>query len=88
MNWGKYRDEKLAEGYPIHVIGDMFKADQVPEADRCGRCGGTGNQLLSMFQECEGCGGDGRSRGNEETLEARDDERFETLRRNNERAIV
>jgi hypothetical protein len=35
----------------------------------CRRCNGTGNQLYSMWQECQACHGSGVSRGNEDQFE-------------------
>ena len=40
-------------------------ADAIDEDLRCTYCGGTGNELYSMYRQCRACGGDGVSRGNE-----------------------
>lgn len=42
---------------------DAEQAATIPEAERCGCCGGTGNMLISMFFRCLACNGDGKTRG-------------------------
>ncbi len=39
---------------------DELHREQIPEDQRCDRCGGTGNQLYSMYQQCEKCKGTGK----------------------------
>lgn len=57
--------ELLAKGIPPHLAGDMARAFIIPEGKRCSRCDGTGNELFSMYKECQACKGDGISKGNE-----------------------
>ena len=39
----------------------LIRADNVKRGrELCKRCNGTGNQLMSMWQRCEDCGGSGR----------------------------
>ena len=47
--------------YPPHMQGDAQIHNENVKAGRelCDRCEGTGNQLLSMYQSCEKCGGSG-----------------------------
>lgn len=49
----------------VRIAGDMTRSFAIPEEKRCNRCDGTGNELLSMYKQCQACGGDGVSRGNE-----------------------
>ncbi len=44
-----------------HRAPDFYRRDQNKAAGRefCGRCEGTGNELFSMYQECEECEGRG-----------------------------
>ena len=65
MNAQQKFQELLAKGVPVHLAGDMARAFAIPEEKRCERCDGTGNELFSMYKECQACKGDGISRGNE-----------------------
>lgn len=47
------------------VKSDNEERDLIPESQRCGRCAGTGNELMFMYRRCRACGGDGFSQGNE-----------------------
>lgn len=46
---------------PLHMRTDYVKRNANIDAGKklCKRCGGTGNQLLSMWQKCEACDGKG-----------------------------
>lgn len=44
-----------------HQVMD-YRTKEINEAgtdDLCPRCDGTGNELFSMYRECEACGGSG-----------------------------
>lgn len=47
------------------VESDNRSAALIPEADRCKRCEGTGNELMFMYRRCAACWGSGKSQGNE-----------------------
>lgn len=49
---------------------DERQIASIPEAERCKLCGGSGNELYSMYHECRSCKGDGRSRGDEHQFES------------------
>ena len=53
------------------VIADNERRDLIPAVQRCARCGGTGNEMLFMYRQCQACGGDGLSRGNEAEVKER-----------------
>lgn len=55
----------IGEFQHVGLAQDEFNRRRVPSDKQCSRCGGTGNQLMFMYQKCEACGGDGVSRGNE-----------------------
>ena len=42
------------------VVSDLQHAATVPMNLRCGRCDGTGNQLMFMYQRCINCNGTGQ----------------------------
>jgi len=48
---------------PVHIAGDFAtrNANVKNDLKLCRRCDGTGNQLFSMYQKCENCGGTGIS---------------------------
>ncbi len=56
------RFEELIREHGGHhgIAQDEFLKEQIPENHRCDNCGGTGNQLYSMYQECQMCGGTGK----------------------------
>jgi len=58
MEW--HQDPRLAH-IPFHMRGDEWQKIQNEEAGHalCDRCGGTGNELLSMYRKCPDCGGTG-----------------------------
>lgn len=64
------RDKVNIETIPMHMRGDETRRNQNIDDEQalCKRCGGTGNQMYSMYQECEACGGDGISKNNEDTF--------------------
>lgn len=53
-------EEGFRQGKHIGIIGDEERAKQIPENERCERCGGTGNELYSMYRRCSDCNGMGR----------------------------
>lgn len=60
QNW--FFDERLKD-IPFHMRGDEWTKIQNVEKGRplCKRCGGTGNEMLSMYKRCSDCGGTGHS---------------------------
>ena len=64
-------DQKFFDRLHVAHLGvrrDNDRAVAITPEKRCRRCGGTGNQLLAMYQQCCACGGDGITRGNEEAI--------------------
>lgn len=51
---------------PFYMVGEEVRAFFIPKENRCKRCDGTGNELYSMYKQCQACGGDGVSKNNEE----------------------
>lgn len=51
----------VVELYPVHMQGDYVRANENIKAKRklCKRCGGTGNELMSMYHKCPKCKGRG-----------------------------
>ena len=47
----------------VHMAGDYVtrNANVQSGLKLCRKCDGTGNQLFSMYQKCDQCGGTGRS---------------------------
>lgn len=47
--------------FPHHMRGDYEKrnANIRHGFKLCERCGGTGNELMSMYKQCQACNGDG-----------------------------
>lgn len=48
---------------------DSLLSLRIPKGKRCKRCAGTGNELYSMYRKCQACGGNGVSKGKEDTFE-------------------
>lgn len=61
----EYFNSLIKKGYNPGIAGDMARAYSIPKEKQCSRCNGTGNELLSMYRECQACKGDGVSNGNE-----------------------
>ncbi len=59
----RFKELILENGGHHGIAQDEYKREQIPENKRCDNCGGTGNQLYAMYQECEECKGDGRLNG-------------------------
>jgi hypothetical protein len=57
--------EAVEKGIDPREYMDRKYAETIPEAERCERCTGTGNELMWMYRRCKACEGTGRSRGNE-----------------------
>ncbi len=63
-------DDQQLEPYSVYVERFGIRADDVYTRDKnevagrefCGRCEGTGNELYSMYKECEDCEGRGYRR--------------------------
>lgn len=47
--------------YPPRIRGDVIRTnDNIDKGNKlCKRCGGTGNELLSMYRKCAACEGTG-----------------------------
>ena len=62
---------EMERGAPhLGIARDRVLAARIPEAERCERCLGSGNEFYSMYRRCSACDGTGRaespvSRGNE-----------------------
>jgi hypothetical protein len=58
------------ETIPFHMRRDYFIRNANIRAGKnlCKRCSGTGNELYSMWKQCQACTGDGASRNNENTF--------------------
>ena len=55
------RDAALAMGLTVHdMLIHVGSVRSQPKSNPCRRCGGTGNQLLALYQRCEKCSGTGR----------------------------
>ena len=77
---GNLYDKWNVESFHLHMQGDARRHNDNIDKGRelCDRCEGTGNQLLSMYQACEKCGGSGylaekriiASRQNQEEVES------------------
>ena len=65
MDSQQYFEELIKDGEHPAIAGDKARAFEIPEEKRCKRCHGTGNELFSMYRQCQACKGDGISRGNE-----------------------
>ena len=52
-------DHHVDDGSRIHG-GVAVMIEVVATTVPCSRCGGTGNELLSMYRQCSACGGYGR----------------------------
>ncbi len=48
--------------FPVHMRRDyMIRNSNVEKGiDLCGRCNGTGNELMSMYKKCQACNGTGK----------------------------
>ncbi len=55
-----YEDERLSN-LPFHMRGDKWTAilNEEEGFDLCEHCGGSGNELLSMYRKCPKCDGYG-----------------------------
>jgi DnaJ-class molecular chaperone len=51
------------------IRSDNANAAKIPPKKRCERCDGTGNELYSMYRQCQACGGNGISKGNEDQFD-------------------
>lgn len=49
--------EEKIQSYPLHMQGDYRQRNENIKAGHtlCEECGGTGNELLSMFRACPVC---------------------------------
>ena len=55
--WSKHA---IPEETDHRVLSDNARAALIPEAERCEKCAGTGNEFLYMYHQCQDCGGTGR----------------------------
>ncbi len=57
--------EQLIRDFGGHLgmAQDEYQRRRIPEEERCIKCEGTGNQMLSMYQQCSDCKGTGRKDG-------------------------
>lgn len=64
MNDEQFQQAILAEldrGAPnIAIARDRVLAARIPEAERCKRCEGSGNEFFAMYRRCSACDGTGR----------------------------
>ena len=62
------RDKIMPEAkllrYPPHMRGDYRRMNQniLNGKILCNQCGGTGNEMYSMYRKCPDCDGDGISK--------------------------
>lgn len=54
-------DAALAETGHYGIASDAVVRASIPEAERCERCDGTGNEFYAMYHRCPKCGGSGRA---------------------------
>lgn len=49
------------EKYPPHMRDDVLRRNEnIDKGNKlCKRCGGTGNELFSMYRKCRACNGTG-----------------------------
>ena len=59
----RFKELVQIHGGHLGIAQDEYQREQITENKRCMNCGGTGNQLYAMYQECEECGGDGLIHG-------------------------
>ncbi len=52
----------IAQGHPLRIAQDKYRASRILKTDRCERCGGTGNEHYYSYRRCRDCGGSGRTR--------------------------
>jgi hypothetical protein len=59
--FGKRKGLWVASDQPVHEQGDVRRHNKNIRDGKipCDKCDGTGNQLLSMYQKCNECGGTG-----------------------------
>lgn len=50
----------MAGDIHLGIMGDRQRAARIPEAERCPRCEGSGNELYAMYRRCTACSGTGR----------------------------